>query len=323
MRYIFESALAPYIEGLIEQKRADGFIYTTDEKVLKRFDAFCKNSFPDTGTITYELAAEWSVISPTENKESRGNRIGTIRQLGFYMLSLGMDAYVPRSHSKGKKPILYIPTREEMAEFFREMDAWKSPVKRYQRFIDECKMMCLLYYCCGMRVSEARLLKKEHIDWDNGILAIYESKGRKDRFVYLPQDGAGVLAEYLRGVESLFPDSPWVFPGEDPSRPITTVTVENLFRKCWAKLPSAANANRRPTPRCLRHSFVVDRLNDWMMRGMETRRMIAYLSKHLGHKSPSETFYYYHLVKKAFAIVKQKDKVSGHVIPEVVPYEEQ
>ena len=58
-----------------------------------------------------------------------------------------------------------------------------------------------------------------------------------------------------------------------------------------------------------------------MMRGVDTRQMIAYLSKYLGHKSPSETFYYYHLVKKAFIIIKEKDKVSNRVIPEVVPYE--
>ena len=40
-----------------------------------------------------------------------------------------------------------------------------------------------------MRVSEARFLKKEHVDWHNGILTIYASKGQKDRLVYLPQDG--------------------------------------------------------------------------------------------------------------------------------------
>jgi integrase len=67
--------------------------------------------------------------------------------------------------------------------------------------------------------------------------------------------------------------------------------------------------------------FVVERLNDWMSRGIKTRTMTAYLSKYLGHKSPSETFYYYHLVKKAFSIIKDKDKTADCVIPEVAPYE--
>jgi len=32
--------------------------------------------------------------------------------------------------------------------------------------------------------------------------------------------------------------------------------------------------------------------------------------------------WYYHLVKKAFAIIKERDRVSTHVIPEVTSYED-
>ena len=38
MTYIFESGLAHHIEGLIQQKRADGYAYHAEEKLLKRFD---------------------------------------------------------------------------------------------------------------------------------------------------------------------------------------------------------------------------------------------------------------------------------------------
>jgi len=322
MKNIFESSFAPYITGLVEQKRVDGFSYASGEYLLKRFDTFCKESHPKTDIITYELATEWSTLKPTESKNYRNTRMAALRQLSLYMLSLGIDTYVPRNYSWEPKPVLYIPTQDEIASLLKEMGTWKSPQKKHQRFIDECKMMCLLYYCCGMRVSEARLLKKEHVDLGNGILTIYASKGHKDRLVYLPRDGIGVFSEYLRNIQNVISDSPWVFPGEDPSKPITSVAVESRFKKCWSKLPFSANANKRPTPHCLRHAFVVDRLNDWMLQGIDTHQMFAYLSKHLGHKSPSETFYYYHLVSKAFAMVKEKDKMSNRVIPEVVAYED-
>jgi len=145
MRYTFESAFAPHIIGLIEQKRADGFSYAAGEKLLKRFDFFCKENFPEADVITYELVAEWSVIRPTEGRNYRDNRMNALRQLSLYMLSLGMDAHVPHNYSKSQKPVLYIPTQEEMTAFFKEMGAWKSPQPRHQRFIDECKMMFLLY----------------------------------------------------------------------------------------------------------------------------------------------------------------------------------
>ena len=172
------------------------------------------------------------------------------------------------------------------------------------------------------RLSEARFLKKEHVCLDNGILTIFAAKGHKDRLVYLPQDGIGVVSAYLRHIEVVVPNSPWMFPGDDPSLPVSHVCVETHFRRCWDRLPFAAGASKRPTPHCLRHAFVVERLNDWMLQGIETNKMLAYLSKYLGHKSPSETYYYYHIVKKAFILIKEKDKVSTRVIPEVIPYED-
>ena len=45
--------------------------------------------------------------------------------------------------------------------------------------------------------------------------------------------------------------------------------------------------------------------------------MMPYLSKYLGHKSPDETFYYYHLVDEAFKIVNMKDTIAEKVISEV------
>ena len=38
--------------------------------------------------------------------------------------------------------------------------------------------------------------------------------------------------------------------------------------------------------------------------------MILYLSKHLGHASPNETYYYYHLIKDSLKIMSTKD-VTG------------
>ena len=66
MTYIFESGLAHHIEGLIQQKRADGYAYNSEEKLLKRFDTFCVQNYPELTTVTYEMAAKWSEARPGE-----------------------------------------------------------------------------------------------------------------------------------------------------------------------------------------------------------------------------------------------------------------
>ena len=104
MRYTFNSLFAPHIIGLIEQKYADGFSYVSGEKLLKRFDTFCEKNYPEANTITYNLVSEWSVIRPTEGRAFRDNRMNALRQLSLYMLSLGLDAHVPRNYSKNVIP---------------------------------------------------------------------------------------------------------------------------------------------------------------------------------------------------------------------------
>ena len=58
-----------------------------------------------------------------------------------------------------------------------------------------------------------------------------------------------------------------------------------------------------------------------MEEGVPLRSMLPYLSKYLGHKSVEDTFYYYHQVDTAFRIVRDKDKKSRVIIPEVAAIE--
>lgn len=48
----FRSRLAPYIIGLIEQKRALGYKYTAQVKILQKFDMLCAERFSEDSTVT-------------------------------------------------------------------------------------------------------------------------------------------------------------------------------------------------------------------------------------------------------------------------------
>jgi len=322
MRYNYNSNLAPHIIGLIRQKHSNGFIYNDAQWHLKKLDEFLLEHFPKESTITHEVASKWSVIRLTEGKQFRRHRVVILRQLCFYILSLGLEAYVPRSVSATEKSVLYIPSQQEISDFFKELDSWEDDTAKRPNYIRKYKTMFRLYYCCGLRLSEVRLLKREHLNLEEGTLTILQSKGRKDRLVYLPQDGIAMLSAHLEYVDMKMPTSEWLFPGQAANGTVSPTGISRTFTKCWMQLPHAAKTTKRPSVHCLRHAFVVERLNDWMARGIDLQEMLPYLSSHLGHASPSGTFYYYHLVSKAFDVVRQKDKVSMRVIPEVLAYEE-
>ena len=323
MNGMFESKLAPYMQGLVEQKRADGFSYHSGELLLKRFDTFCATRFPQETTITYDMVAEWSASRPGEGDAYHNSRISIVKSLSVYILSLGQEAYVPTHFScKAYRPVLYVPSKEDVRALLSKMEEPTSHNAIQRRMDKECKILFALYFCCGLRLSEGRLLKREHVDMERGILTILESKGHKSRLVYLPPDGIPVMRNYADYIQSRYPDTPWIFPGFHPDKPVFSGGVESYFKRYWDKLPVSKTVGKHPTPHCLRHAFVVERMNDWMLRGVDTDKMLPYLSRYLGHKSPDETYYYYHLADKAFDVIRQKDTVSGRAIPEASRYEE-
>ena len=115
MKYTYESKLAPYITGLIEQKQTDGFSYDSGEALLKRFDRFCLSRYPDATTVTFELAAEWTAAGTGLTDAYRNTKVSIVKQLSIYILSLGHEAYLPDSLTvKAYRPALYIPTRNEV-----------------------------------------------------------------------------------------------------------------------------------------------------------------------------------------------------------------
>ena len=161
-------------------------------------------------------------------------------------------------------------------------------------------------------------MKTADIDLQKGIITIYDGKNNKDRLVYLPDDLCILADGYFQSLKRTLGYEPyWFFPGRDPYKHVPKTSIDRKFREFWHMTPSSKHCDKDPTPHSLRHGFVVDRINRWILEGTDINVMFIYLSRYLGHKSPDESFYYYHLASDAFRIIRQKDTMSGDVIPEV------
>ena len=60
------------------------------------------------------------------------------------------------------------------------------------------RLMILMYYGTGMRLSEVRLLLWENVNFEDGIIWVRKGKGAKDRVVMLAQGLAEKLQSYRR-----------------------------------------------------------------------------------------------------------------------------
>ena len=318
----YNSSLACYITGLIKQKQACGYIYDYEAYILESFDRFCIEQNHTAGTITRDLVMQWAIQRPTEGKNYRNQRVSFVRQLALYMQSLGKNPYIPKHFASETVGVPHILSRAELTSFFSVVDAYLPPQPVFRRLVSTYQVLFRLFYCCGLRLAEGCYLRRSCADLKNGTIEILQSKGNKDRLVFLSDDVLAMCREYDEAMQNIVPDREWFFPGRYPDRAIRKTSVDKKFTVFWNKTPFAGKVDKKPTVQSLRHTFVVDKMNEWMETGVDTGVMMPYLSRYLGHSSISETQYYYHAIEQAFPIIRQRDAVARSIIPEVVIYEE-
>jgi integrase len=318
--YTYESVLAPYIEGLISEKRTLGYSYEFEAYILKKFDEYCISHNLKEPVITHPFIEDWEMLRHTESKGYRGQRVSFVRQLSLYMNSLGIMSYISRHFTDRIKRVPHLLSEAEIMAFFDTVDSYwpNSNSNVFHRMAIEYRVLFRLIYCCGLRNSEACGLQTSQVNLKDGFIMIIHSKGDKDRIVYISQDLQDLCREYVECMQSfLGQELYWFFPSRNPEKPLPKTSVDARFNENWSKTPYAESCAKKPTVHCLRHAYVVKRMNSWMEQGLDLNVMMPYLSKFLGHKGRNETFYYFHQVEEAFSIIRKKDSLSNRVIPEV------
>ena len=322
-KYVLTSMIAPYIEGLLAEKRALGFSYCTEELLLARFDSYCLERGLECPEVTRDFLADWLKRSPTEGSHNHTKRVSVVRQLMVYMASMGISVYLPGELPKVEVALPHIMTADELAAFFVQVDAYHSAVAipSYHRLAGEYRVLFRMIYCCGLRNSEACGIPTNRVDLNAGTLTIADSKGRKDRLVYMADDLTGLCRDYfdwLCKTLGFWPD--WFFPSKDPEKPLVNTSVDRVFNRFWNATPFAVGCGDKPVVHDLRFGFITDRVNTWALDGMDTEAMMPYLSRYLGHKDLQSTYYYIHTSEHLRDVIAKYDVTGSSAIPEEVDY---
>jgi len=318
MKYVYSGNFKFYIEGLIEQKNSIGYPYDSSSRILKTFDIFCIHNYPDETILTQEIALHWAEKRMDEHPNGLLRRITPIRQLAKYMNSIGVEAYLIPTGIPGKQ-IRYVPhifTDQELHAFFAEVDRCAvSPYSPPARHLI-IPVFFRLLYCCGLRSSEARLLKVEDVDLEIGQLIIRQSKGNKDRKVMLSEELLALCRIYHAKVSRIFPGRTAFFPNQW-GKYYHDGIIDYWFHLFWDKTGIANISGNPPRVHDFRHSFAVKRLNLWVQEGKDLNAYLPYLSMYLGHAHLTETDYYLHFVPEFFPLFKEKNLAkSANLIPE-------
>lgn len=132
-------------------------------------------------------------------------------------------------------------------------------------------------YGAGLRISEACRLQVGDIDGKRQLIHVRLGKGKKDRYVMLPEKLLTMLRRYFAAAR---PKGEWLFPGRKAGKAITS----DAIRKALAVAVKEAKIKKRVTAHTLRHSFATHLL--------ETGSDIRLIQVLLGHASIRTTAHY-------------------------------
>lgn len=318
--YSYHSSIAGTLKGFIDYKRALGYKYDAEAYQIHCFDHYWIETNGSSTDITYESLQGWMERRQNEGLSSRSARISVIRQLTIYMNGIGVAAYVPTEKYKKEHPVVHVLSEKEIKALFEAIDSYKP--RRYPTFSVrmriEYKVIFRLILTTGLRRSEAVNIRIRDVQWSARAIMIFDGKGNKDRLVYMSEDMAVLLREYVEYLlDFVNEETGWLFPSFCIDEHISGTGLAQKFKRYWKMTQYAKTCEKDPTIHALRHTYVVFRMNNWIAQGVDTNVMLPYLSRQLGHKSPDETFYYYHQVRDSFRIIQEKDSLSATVLPEV------
>lgn len=178
----------------------------------------------------------------------------------FFDKILNQKIYIPRPKKNKTLPIIL--TKEEALKLVNA----PSNIKH--------KLILKLLYGCGLRVSEIVNLQKKDVNFNESLINIRLSKGKKDRFVKLPESIKNELQSYcnINNSELLFPSN--------RSGKLTTATIQAIVEKS-AKI---CGLQKEVYPHLLRHSFATHLL--------EAGTDLRLIQKLLGHSDIKTTQIY-------------------------------
>jgi integrase/recombinase XerD len=317
MKKTYVSKLAPYMEAFLEFKHSLGLKYETGEFYLHEFDLYCmKNEFQE--AALKEIIKNWAVLRDSECPNTQHVRVAPIREFGKYLqLSGYSDSYIlpKKVCQKQVRTMPHFFTDNEIVRFFNVCDTLNPRKENIVRHF-VLPMLYRLLYCCGLRTCEARLLMHKNVNLQNGYIDIFNSKGPKDRRVFLPEDLVSLYMKYDDIINNTFPNRTYFFPVKSNAC-YQRSTISQNFNKIWKAAGLGNESGSKARAYDFRHHFAFASLNRWIEEGTDVNSMLPYLMRCMGHSCLESTFYYLHLVPEFFATFSEKTKTLEGLLPEV------
>lgn len=301
----FKSRWRTELGAFIRFKGALGQPYVRSTGTLLSFDRFAAAPrWHDCSDLAAILSA-WLAQRPNRKPVTIGNYIGVLRQFCRFRRRSDSRAFVPDRWWAPSTTAHFLP-HIFSPEAIRRIIAETLQIRLPARARRCHRLLVLVLYCTGLRISEALGIRCQDLDLRRNCFRVGPSKGRI-RWVPFHTDLARELGRWLKEECPVdLPPAAFLFASPD-GRPLRAKNVAHIlrgiFRHCGFKA-----ATGRVGPRChdLRHTMAVHRLQRWYREGRDLNRMLPWLSAYLGHRNLLGTELYLHATPELLAVAARQ-----------------
>ena len=255
---------------LIDEVRARKYSLKTQKAYVYFNRLLCRTLQKKPEEITPEDVTQFLAIMEKEHDYSAASLNLAINAIKFFFRYIHKRTIIrePKRPQQDRR----LPVVLSAKEIVRILNSEINPKHR---------LLLMLVYSSGLRVSEVVSLKKEHIDLERQAIYIKLGKGRKDRYTMLSEKAAQYVKDYYEYLEI----KDWIFPGQPASNHLTVRSAQKIFDKAIRH----SGIQKKITIHSLRHTFATHLL--------ENGTDIRYIQSLLGHSSIRTTERYTHVAR--------------------------
>jgi integrase/recombinase XerD len=284
-------------------RRSLGYKLAENGKQLPNFVAYLDTV--GAHRVTTELAVAWATQPKGCTPVWWARRLAMVRGFARHLKAIDPDTEIPPLGvlpHRCRRVAPYLYSDAEIDTLMAAARAMRSPQRAatYETLIG-------LLAVTGMRSGEAIRLDRDHIDWDEGVVTIWNSKFQKSRAVPLHPTSLDALRRYTEVRHELcpHPNSAAFLVSTTGSR-LTQANLHKAFSGLVHDAGLHRPGQRQARPHDLRHRFAVATLIGWYRDGVNVEARMPLLSTFLGHSNPENTFWYLSAVPELLLLASQR-----------------
>lgn len=254
--------------------------------------------------LTVKDAVDWA-CSTSAGPVTRRQRLSVIRCFARHLAALDSSCEVPPPgllKATARRPAPYLYSPQEISALITAAGTLSPPMRAAT-----CQALISLLAATGMRISEALTMTRGDADLDAGVLRVTGKHG-KVRLIPLHPTMTAMLKGYaaIRDRDCPAPPAGTFFlatTGRALHPNIARATYWQVLERAGITAPPD---QPRPRVHDLRHSFAVTSYLRWYRAGADVNAMTPVLSDYMGHRCPSDTYWYLTAAPELLALAAQR-----------------